>query len=262
VVSATAPAAPDESFAASPTTSLSAGQAILLQVLPGLPAIGLYLLLARWLGEPILALYLSILFAEVPATWAIMIVIARRESGRAAIPALFPWRSRPTFGPLVAKGLGLALLSLLLMGSLTVAIAEPLRLALFGWVPEWAVMNPAAGLDDMSVRSQVAVVVLGFTSATVVGGMTQELFARGFLLPRTAHLGALAPVLNAGAFAMLHLASPWSWPVFFLISLPWAVAVYRTQSMAYGLVGHMGMLFLMWLGTVSAILLGRLPGPG
>lgn len=125
--------------------------------------------------------------------------------------------------------------------------------SLFAWVPQWAVLDMASGFEGISRNTLLTIWILGLVSATLLGGATQELFARGFLLPRTAHLGHGAPVLNAAAFAVLHLVSPWSWPVFFLVSLPWAFAVFRTRSIQLGLVGHVGMLVIMWLGMTAML---------
>lgn len=238
------------------TARLSPARAVGLQVLPGLPALAAYLVFARVSGQPMFALYLAILVAEVPATWAIMLSVVRHEQGEVTMAGLFPWRRRQPKWKYVAVGVSLALLSLILMGLLQPLLAEPIRQTLFGWVPAWAVMDATGGVADMSREMLIALAALGLVSATVVGGVTQELFARGFLLPRTAHLGPTAPALNAAAFAMLHLAAPWSWPVFFLVSLPWAITVYRTRSVGLGIAGHVGMLFVMWVGMLGLILSG------
>lgn len=246
-----------------PGVRLTASRAVLLQVLPGVPAIAAYLIFAALLGErglpAIFALYLAILFAEVPATWALMLTLGRRWYGRISLKDLFPWRRRLPLWQYLVFGLPLAMVSLFLMAGLQTVIAEPIRMALFGWVPDWAVMDMTASLAGLSRSALIALWVLGLVSATVVGGVTQELYARGFLLPRIVHLGRVAPPLNAAAFAVLHLASPWGWPVFFVVSLLWAIAVYRTRSIQLGLIGHVGMLGLMWLGLTALVLGG---GPG
>ena len=239
------------------TDRLSPASAVALQILPGVPALAAYLAFAALLDRrglpPIFALYLAILLAEVPATWATMLVLARRRHGRIRFAELFPWTRRLRLWQYLVFGLALAIGSLVLMVGLQGVIAEPLRASLFAWVPDWAVMDMTAGFAGLSRSALLILWLLGLVSATLIGGVTQELYARGFLLPRVAHLGAAAPVLNAAAFAVLHLISPWSWPVFFLVSLLWAVAVYRTRSMQLGLIGHVGMLAIMWLAMTAVV---------
>jgi len=87
-----------------------------------------------------------------------------------------------------------------------------------------------------------------------MGGLTQELYHRGFLLPRTARLGAGAVPFNAALFAVAHVTAPWGWPGFFLLSLPWAGAVHRWRSVQLGLIGHLGMLAVGWLGMTAMVL--------
>jgi hypothetical protein len=246
----------DSPYTTAAVPRLSVGQAVGLQILPGVPALVVFLAAAALFanrGLPvILALYVAILVGEVPATWAVMVWQAKRE-GRSDLASLFPWRRRLPRWQYLAIGLPLAIVSLLIMGSLQTTVAESLRTSLFAWVPQWAVLDMAGGFEGISRNTLLTIWILGLVSATLLGGATQELFARGFLLPRTAHLGHGAPVLNAAAFAVLHLVSPWSWPVFFLVSLPWAFAVFRTRSIQLGLVGHVGMLVIMWLGMTAML---------
>jgi hypothetical protein len=254
------PAGNSTAQSATAALRLSALQAVGLQVLPGVPALVVYLVLAALLGRQglpaLLALYLAILLAEVPASWFIMAYLTRKEQGRVSLANLFPWRRRLRRWQYLLIGLPLAIVSVIIMGALQPTLAESLRLALFGWVPGWAIMDMSVGFEGLSGGVLFTIWALGLVSATLVGGVTQELYARGFLLPRTAHLGAIAPVLNAAAFALLHLPSPWAWPVFFLVSLPWAIAVYRTRSVQLGLVGHVGMLLVIWLGMTALVLRG------
>lgn len=235
---------------------LSLRRAFALQVIPGLPMLVVYLP-AAWLfggrGLPVqFALYTAILLGEVPATWLLMVRQSRREGGG----PLFPWRARLPAWQYIAIGVPLAIVGLVVMGVLTPTVGERLRTALFGWVPAWALPDMMSDPRQWSRPVRLGLAFLGFFGATMAGGFTQELYARGFLLPRTAHAGRAAPVFNAAAFSVLHLASPWSWPVFFLVALPWAYAVWWKRSTALGLVGHIGMLTIMSLALFAAAFAG------
>jgi hypothetical protein len=235
---------------------LSLRRAFVLQVIPGFPMLAVYLP-AAWLfgrrGLPVqFALYTAILVGEVPATWLMMAYQRRREGGG----PLFPWRAPLPAWQYIAIGVPLAIIGLLVMGALTPTVGEAIRDGLFAWVPAWAVPDMTADPRHWSRPVRIALAVLGLFGATLAGGVTQELYARGFLLPRTEHAGRMAPLFNAAAFAVLHLASPWSWPVFFLVALPWAYAVWWRRSIGLGLAGHVGMLGIMSLGLFAAVLAG------
>jgi hypothetical protein len=66
------------------------GRAFVLQVLPGVPMLAVYLVAARIFSARELpahfALYTAILIGEVPATWAIMLRERRREGGGRLFP--------------------------------------------------------------------------------------------------------------------------------------------------------------------------------
>ena len=52
----------------------------------------------------------------------------------------------------------------------------------------------------------------------IIGPTVEELYFRGPLLPRIDRLGAWAPVLNSGLFALYHFWSPWQLPVRLLVA--------------------------------------------
>ena len=144
---------------------------------------------------------------------------------------------------------------------LAMALEGRIQAALFSWVPDWLIV--VGGPDGMAMSSRngaLAVWVLSGLVGAGIGGWTQELYHRGFLLPRASHLGWRAVFLNASAFAVMHTVAPWGWPFFFLGSLTWAAAVYRWRSIQLGLAGHVGMLAIGWL-LMTAVTFGWLEMP-
>ncbi len=247
-------------------SQLPLGRAALLQVLPGVPTLLAYVVLAAILvprGWPnILALMLAVLLAEVPVSWTIMVRQVRRESERRfTLADAFPWRERIPFWVYLVVGVPLVLLSMIMIAAVGPAIDRALLAGPFGWVPEWFAMRPDPELFATLPRGRVHVIwALMLVSFVLVGGVTQELYSRGFLLPRMAGLGAGAPALNAALFAMFHLVAPWSWPAFFLMTLPWAYVVWWRRSVKIGLFIHVGMLFLQWL-LLTALAFGIVEPP-
>ena len=234
-------------------------------LLPGLASLAVFLpvaLLLQDTGIPIMAaLFIGILLGEVPVSWWLMIRGVRREGGELSADALFPWRTSPGRLRLVFLGIPLAIGGMIIVFGLASALEPAIREALFGWVPGSLVLE--AGPEGMMEASRAGVITLWILSGVVgvgIGGVTQELYHRGFLLPRTAHIGAWAVPFNAGAFAVMHLAAPWGWPFFFLAALLWGAAVYRWRSVQLGLAGHIGMLALGWVFMTLAVL-GVLPMP-
>jgi len=238
---------------------LSFWKALQLQLTPGLANIMIFLPSA-WLlhqaGLPVMfALALAILFGEVPVAWWIMIRRTRAEQGSFSFKAAFPWARALRLRSYVLLGVPIVLVSMVLMMTGLMVVSPQIQQSFFPFIPEWMhmVQSPEE-LAEMPTSVLWAMFGVSLLVFALIGGGTQELYSRGFLLPRMAHFGAKAPVLNALFFAMLHLAAPWGWPIFFLTSLIWATAVWRTRSIKIGLFGHVGMLFVQLLMLGSLII--------
>ncbi len=232
---------------------LRLGRATVLHLLPGVPALLGYCGLAAIMvprGLPnILALMLAVILVEVPVSWAILVRQVRKETGRPfRLSDAFPWRARLPVWQYLVIGVPVVVFSMIMIGGVGPAIDRALLAGPFVWVPEWFAMRAEPELFTTSPRSLVLVIwALTLMSFVLLGGFTQELYFRGFLLPRIAHLGAGAPALNAALFAVFHLIVPWSWPTFFVMTLPWAYLVWWRRSVRIGLFIHVGMLLLQWL---------------
>ena len=234
-------------------TELSIRRALFLQILPGLASLPIYAVLAFWFSAvklpAMFALTIAIVAVEAPVSWYLIVRLTREEHGKFSFAAAFPWMGKLRWYHYLAIGLPLIFVSMALNIGLAPMTQEPIRAALFSWVPEWFVMRP----DPSAFASLPQGVVIGFWLAmlpgmVLIGGATQELYSRGFLLPRTQQFGPVAPLINAAGFAMLHVIAPWDWPVFFVMTLLWALLVWRYRSTRIGLFIHIGMLALQWMG--------------
>ncbi len=249
------------------TTRMSPRQAAMLQLAPGIISLPVFALLA-WIlagnGIPnIFALALTILVVEVPVCWAIMLKYVRKENGgQFSFAKAFPWSASIPWWQYLLIGLPLILFSSFMIVGIGPRVEGVLLHSVFAWVPEWFVMRLDPGMfTTLSQNMLMTLWVLMFVSMVVAGAATQELYSRGFLLPRTQHFGWWAPAFNALLFAIFHLIAPWGWPVFFLMTLPWAYFVWWRRSVKIGLFIHVGMGVLQWLG-MTMVMFGFVSLPG
>lgn len=235
------------------------------QILPGVATLLLFVPLMWGISGTtipgMVALFVAILFGEVPVSWYLMMRTLKAEGRAVTVANLFPWRERPGPARLLFVGLGLALLGMVIVFGLAMTAEPVIQRALFAWVPEWLILR--AGPEAIMGASRAGLMAVWALSGVVgigIGGLTQELYHRGFILPRSAHFGWLAVPLNATFFAIVHLSAPWGWPFFFLASALWGAAVYHWKSIQMGLAGHIGMLALGWL-MMTGIVFGLIPMP-
>ncbi len=241
-------------------------QSIVLHLLPGVPALAAYAVFAAILvprGWPhLLPLMMAITFAEVPVAWGVMVYLGRREPRGFSWKTLLLYRTAVPIWQYVAIGVPLILFSMILIGGVGPQVQDAIVPRFFAWLPEWFVLSPSPdSMLRLSRTALLAVWVFSFVSLTVLGGLTQEVYFRGFLLPRMTRMGAWAPAANALLFAIFHFVAPWHWGVFFLMVLPWSYVVWWKRSLRLGIFVHSGMLLLQWVG-MTLLVFGVVEIPG
>ena len=108
----------------------------------------------------------------------------------------------------------------------------------FGWMPgyffdEYLLDN----LYRYTFSSLVAVGIL-LTVAISVGGAVEELYFRGYLLPRLDSLGKWAPVVNVLLFSLYHFWSPWENVARVLALLPFVTIVWWKRNVYLAVLVH------------------------
>ena len=123
----------------------------------------------------------------------------------------------------------------------------------FTWLPSWFFANgftQNAGQYSKAVR--LLTIVLGFVLNGLVGPIVEELYFRGYLLPRLKQVGAWAPLLNIFLFSLYHFFSPWQNCTRILALLPLIYVVWWKRNILIGIITHcslnlLGMLAMLFL---------------
>ena len=137
-------------------------------------------------------------------------------------------------------------------------IEPPLIEALFGWLPDWFVTP--VDLDGVGAYSGIVwtvtlvafLVINGF-----VGPIVEELYFRGYLLPRMEYLGRWAPLVNVALFSLYHFWSPWQIVARILGFGPTVYAVRWRRNVYLGMVVHCS-LNAIAVSLVASMVAGRL----
>lgn len=139
------------------------------------------------------------------------------------------------------------------------AVVEPAILrGLFGWLPAWFVDPlPVDRVEDWSRAAWIATLVAFLVLNGVAGPVVEELYFRGFLLPRMQYMGRWAPLVNVALFSVYHLWSPWQVLSRILGFGPTVYAVQQTRNVGLGMVVHCT-LNVLGVSLVAALVAGRL----
>ena len=220
-------------------------------LLPGVVILAGYVLLTpilRKAGLPsAIGISLAVLFGLIPVQLAILYWQGKKRNGRFSLAGIVLYREKTPparFALLTLAALAGAVLFFALLNPLDKAL-----LPLFSWLPDWFFIT-----EDMSVYSKTIQFInwLGiFILTGILGPFVEELYFRGFLLPRLAWLKHWAPIIAAFLFALYHFWSPWQLITRFLAVLPLVYIVYWKRDLRIGIAAHW---ILNTVGSLSLLL--------
>jgi len=236
----------------------SVRRSVALHLLPGVVVAAIFYLLAPAVVAagypPIAAGVVGAAVGVVGGELGWLLYQAHRRSGRWSLSAVLPYR--PVRGPGARRARACA-------GRLGIAGRHDHRQPQ-GDDPGFSVLldaglgaRPAARRHrHHRVRHARLVTGVGFLAILVIlGPLVEELYFRGYLLPRLERFGVWAPLLNVSLFAVYHLWKPWDVLSVTLTLLPMGYAVWRTRDIRIGIATHIAIngLFGFLLSVVPRL---------
>jgi membrane protease YdiL (CAAX protease family) len=174
--------------------------------------------------------------AGIPAMLGVMACYAWRTTGRPGLSAVLDYRRRTPLWlypaalvPMLAWSFGLFFAN----GPFRKYLAREA----FGWLPAYLLSDwePPAPPDRALL---LVALLLQLLVDGVAGPVVEELYFRGFLLPRLGYLGAWAPAVNVALFTAQHWWQPYNWAQIFLIMLPLVYLVWWRRSVWISVAMH------------------------
>jgi membrane protease YdiL (CAAX protease family) len=226
----------------------SVARTVVLHLLPGVLMVAFYVLaapLVRSLGFPsLMAIYLAILFVLIPFELGYLFYRARRNNS--SLGSVVLYREPVPRTQFVALVLGLlawsAIFYVLIYPPLDTFFIENV----FFWLPE--VLFLAEDFAKYSTATLVITWVLGMVVNGIAGPMVEEVYFRGYLLPRISRFGAWAPLVNTVLFSVYHFFTPWQNVGRIVGLLPMVYAAWWKRSIYVSMGAHV-------LGNVSVMLM-------
>ena len=191
-----------------------------------------------------LALIMAIPFCLVPIEVGVMLLLSMRITGKRSLSAVIGYRQKGT----VVEYVVFPLLLFLCWGVLSITISPFLQylevhLSVFlpAWISQEALINALISRSptQRSITLLLAILLSGFVAPIV-----EELYFRGFLLPRMEHWEWAAPVVNSFLFAVYHFYFPGNVLGIFLAFLPISYVVMIKKNWKIGAITHM--MFNLW----------------
>jgi len=226
----------------------SLARTIVLHLLPGALVTAFYVAvtpIVRGLGFPsLMAFFLAAFLVIIPFEVGYLLYRARKNG--ASLGSVVLYREPVPRAQFVALVLGLLAWS----GIFFVLIYPPLDTFfienVFWWVPDSFFL-----VEDLARYSTAALVItwaFGLIVNGIAGPVVEEIYFRGYLLPRISRFGAWAPLINTVLFSVYHFFTPWQNVGRIVGLLPMVYAAWWKRSIYVCVGAHVS-------GNVSAMLL-------
>ena len=128
------------------------------------------------------------------------------------------------------------------LGFVFVIVAPPVDLAiidsLFSWVPDWFFFGSTDPLAQYSRSALVIAAVLNLILNGIAGPVVEELYFRGYLLPRLWRLKGWAPLVNVVLFSLYHFFTPWQNVIRIIAYVPMVYAGWWKRNVYLGIIVH------------------------
>jgi membrane protease YdiL (CAAX protease family) len=112
-------------------------------------------------------------------------------------------------------------------------LSSQIKTQFFSWAPVWFLERGTF----LNGTPAVWMIVLSFVVRLLIDGLVnpfvEELYFRGYLLPKLGKLGILAPILNAALFGFAHFWQPFNFLTLFLINIPIQFLVWKRKSIMF-----------------------------
>lgn len=185
-----------------------------------------------------LAIFLGIGLLIIPMELGWLLIEARRQNGSFSLEGIVLNRepmSRRKYLAFIVPGT-------LWIWFVYIVLAPPVDRffiqRFFDWVPSWFV----TGLSYAPTQYAKPILVLTAVMALILNGIiapiVEELYFRGYLLPRLSYLGLWGPLLCGLLFSLSHFFTPWENPIRLLVVLPLVYLVTWTRNIYWGMIVH------------------------
>jgi hypothetical protein len=240
----------------------SVTKSILLHLIPGVPVIaGLFIfslpVFSRILGiavelHVVVGLTLSILIMLVPIQLGILLYQGKKQNGKFSLKGIIGYTEKSSIKDYIIYIPILLIYSVLLFAVVSPMITPAITDTLFAWYPqEYNLQIAMANPGVLSGYQGVYLLLVMFIITNgILGPLVEELYFRGYLLPRMdGYAKKWAPVLNVVLFSLYHYFSPWDNPTRIIALIPLVYIVWRKRDIRFGIWVH------ILLNTSSGILM-------
>jgi membrane protease YdiL (CAAX protease family) len=232
----------NESASARPLDQHSLGKSFLLHLTPGVLVTTAFLILKPLLDSsgfpPLLAFLLAVLLVDIPFMLGVMLNEGKKLNGRFSLEGVVRYRQKVSWKTFVLVFVGafvLVYLLLMLVAPVNTFLAEHL----FSGLPDWLFLEEQTQYEAYSKGILVALFALQLILTGIVLPWVEELYFRGYLLPRISRYGLWAPLLGGFFFGLYHVWQLYGFVAVFLLGTALGYIVWWKRDLRLSISLHL-----------------------
>jgi membrane protease YdiL (CAAX protease family) len=234
----------------------SIGRSLALHLLPGIFIVALFIgsfpLVMRPGFPPLFAMIAVGVTCGLGFQVWHLLYEGKKRNGKWSLEGIVKYRNpMPIWQYLVLVPL-FVLLAFLIDG-----LASPIKAAMLNlvpWLPEWFEMRDVGILSSYPRPTLIITFTLNLLLNGIAAPVIEEMYFRGYLMPRLSRFGRWTPIVESTLFTVYHFWQPYYWVSQFLFILPVVIAVYWKRNVRLGIIVHMSLNILGGLLLMAMVL--------
>ncbi len=221
-----------------------------LHLLPAVVWLIFYIPLARIAtahGIPtLLIMYMLIAVVLVPVELSILYYSGKRKNGKLSLQGIVLYREKMRLWQYIVYGLLLLAWVFFILSTVGPRLNDFMSSHVFSWIPDWYFLNRGTP-EQNRPWMEMSLWILGLIFNGLIGPLTEELYFRGYLLPRLSRLGPWAPLMGVVLFVLYHFWQPQVLATGIVAMLPWIFIVWWKRNIYLSICIHCGLNSLGWV---------------
>lgn len=215
-------------------------QSILFHLIPGI-----FIAVANFLFYFVVTIHslpnevgnlLSAVFVLCPLELGILLYLSKRNIGTYHFLSLIPWKEKANL-----KEYFIFILVMAIWAILISILFDPFEIfvrdTVFSFVPTKLVLGKYDVLD-FPKSTMVFIGIFGIIANGLMAPIVEELYFRGYLLPRINLSMKKAVCFNAALFSLYHFFAPWGFLSRFLMMVPLYYWVAKRKNIRFSIIAH------------------------
>jgi membrane protease YdiL (CAAX protease family) len=201
---------------------------------------------------PLLALLIAAFLGVLPIQLGHLLYLGRTRNHRWSLTSIVLYREPMKiwqyllFVPLLA-------VTALVLVFLTRPLDDVLVSRLITRLPQWFFYSDVRQYARYSIPVLRVVFAVRLAVDGLVLPIVEELYFRGYLLPRIDRFGVWSPILHHSLFTLYHLWQPFNYPTILLGFFPTVWAVWYKRSVLLGIITHMVLNVIGGIGMLGLL---------